>query len=200
MGESSADGRVLRSERSREAIVDALFELIGEGVLRPTAQQVAERAGVGLRTVFRHFSDMDKLFAELNERLVAEVRPLVQEAPADGSVEKRVLELVRRRAGLFERIAPYLRSSRVQRWKSPFLEEAHRTFVRRLRSELQRWVPELEKAAPEIADALEVATSFATWNRLRDEQRLSQRRAVSSMELTVRLLAAELERQGSRSR
>lgn len=193
MNDPSPDGRVLRSERSRVAIVEALFGLIGEGVLRPTAQRVAERAGVGLRTVFRHFADMDTLFAELNEKLIAEVRPLVQEAPLAGSVEKRTLELTRRRAGLFERIAPYMRSSRVNRWNSPFLEEAHRAFVRRLRSELQRWVPELSHAAPEVSDALEIATSFATWNRLRDEQRLSQKRAVAAMELTVRLLAAELE-------
>ncbi len=94
MTDASPDGRVLRSERSRESIVEALFELIGEGVLRPTAQQVAERAGVGLRTVFRHFSDMDTLFAELNEKLIAEVKPLVQETPPAGSVEKRALELV----------------------------------------------------------------------------------------------------------
>ena len=192
MTDASPDGRVLRSERSRESIVEALFELIGEGVLRPTAQQVAERAGVGLRTVFRHFSDMDTLFAELNEKLIAEVKPLVHETPPAGSVEKRALELARRRAGLFERIAPYMRSSRVSRWNSPFLREAHRIFVRRLRSELQRWVPELEDAAPEVADALEIATSFATWNRLRDEQRLSQKRTLAAMELTVRLLAAEL--------
>ena len=48
----SSDGRLRRGERSREAIVAALFELVGEGVLQPTAQQVAERAGVGIRSVF----------------------------------------------------------------------------------------------------------------------------------------------------
>ena len=55
------DGRALRSERSRRPIVEALFALVGEGVLQPTAQQVADRAGVGIRTVFRHFEDMDAL-------------------------------------------------------------------------------------------------------------------------------------------
>ena len=74
------DGRVLRGEKSRESIVDALFELVGEGVLAPTAQQVAERAGVGLRSVFRHFSDMERLFAAMDARLGAEVIPLLLEA------------------------------------------------------------------------------------------------------------------------
>ncbi len=36
---------MLRSERSREAIVHALFDLVGEGTLQPTAEQVAERTG-----------------------------------------------------------------------------------------------------------------------------------------------------------
>jgi AcrR family transcriptional regulator len=57
----ATDGRVRRSERSRAAIVQALFELIGEGVLLPTADEVADRAAIGIRTVFRQFKDMDTL-------------------------------------------------------------------------------------------------------------------------------------------
>ena len=59
----TVDGRVQRSQRSRQAMVQALFDLVGSGVLQPTAQQVARRAKVGIRTVFRHFSDMDSLLA-----------------------------------------------------------------------------------------------------------------------------------------
>ena len=46
MAEPAADGRVLRGERNRQAIVDALLALYEEGVLRPSANEVAERAGV----------------------------------------------------------------------------------------------------------------------------------------------------------
>ena len=61
------DGRLLRSERSRHLIVEAMIELIDEGVLTPTAQQVAKRANVGIRSVFRHFDDMDSIFETTNE-------------------------------------------------------------------------------------------------------------------------------------
>ena len=47
---SSTDGRLQRSERSRELIAEALYELMGEGDLGPSAQKVADRAGVGIRT------------------------------------------------------------------------------------------------------------------------------------------------------
>ena len=49
---TALDGRVRRGARNRQTIVDALLDLVGSGILRPTAQQVADRAGVGIRTVF----------------------------------------------------------------------------------------------------------------------------------------------------
>ena len=60
----ATDGRVQRGERNRAAIVDALLSLLEDGVLRPSARQVAERAGVSLRAVFQHFDDMESLYAE----------------------------------------------------------------------------------------------------------------------------------------
>src|SRR5262249_35992701 len=69
------DGRQRRSERSRGAIVQALFELTRAGELEPTAQQVAARARVGIRSVFRHFADMDSLYAELGAQGRASVMP-----------------------------------------------------------------------------------------------------------------------------
>ena len=63
------DGRLLRSERSRQLIIDACQELVNEGVLVPTAQNVADRAGVGIRTVFRHFADMETLFSTMDTQL-----------------------------------------------------------------------------------------------------------------------------------
>ena len=60
------DGRRMRSKRSRAAIVEAALDLIREGTLVPTAQQISDRAGVGMRTFFRHFEDMEALFAALD--------------------------------------------------------------------------------------------------------------------------------------
>ena len=62
------DGRRLRTERSKQAIIDAGLELIHEGQLVPTAQQVSERAGVGIRSFFRHFADMETLFATVDDQ------------------------------------------------------------------------------------------------------------------------------------
>ena len=55
------DGRRLRSQVSRAKIVEALMTLVEAGQVDPSAEEVAATAGVGLRSVFRHFKDMESL-------------------------------------------------------------------------------------------------------------------------------------------
>ncbi len=56
-----SDGRIARGERTREAIVEAHAELLREGVLKPTAKVIAERAGVSVRTLWLNFKDLETL-------------------------------------------------------------------------------------------------------------------------------------------
>ncbi len=189
--ETATDGRIQRSERSRSAIVQAMLELIGEGVLAPTAQQVAQRADVGVRTVFRHFSDMDTLFATMNERLTREVDSLFVEEVQTGSFLERVDALIERRTSIFVKLAPYMRSSSMQRWRSEFLQSQHERSIRVMRTDLRRWLPEIESMPNTVGDALEMVLSFEAWNRLRVDQRLGQRRTAEILHLTILDLTAK---------
>ena len=193
-GEASADGRQRRSERSREAIVQALLELVGEGVLQPTAQQVAEAAGVGIRSVFRHFADMDSLFAEMDARLQADAIPLLRGDPPEADSAKRAHALVLRRIAFFEKIAPFKRSGTIQRWRSEFLRSQHGTLVRALRADLLRWLPELRRAPADLVEALDLALSFEAWDRLRTDQKLGRDRARDALLRTVFALLAVRDR------
>jgi len=179
------DGRVRRGERSRQSIVAALLELVGEGILQPTAQQVAERAGVGIRTVFRHFSETESLYAAMDGRLQAEVRPSLTTLRRTGSLAERIKRLVRQRATLFERIAPYKRSATLQRWRSRFLEQRHEAMQAELRADLRRWLPELKGTPDAIGEAIDLLTSFETWDRLRGDQRLGPKAAMTVVERTL---------------
>jgi len=183
-----SDGRLQRSERSREAIVQALLSLIREGDPRPTAERVAERAGVGIRTVFRHFSDMDSLFVQLHERLYAEMIPLL-EKPEPGTLSQRCQGLVANLATFFERITPFRRSSDLQLWRSPFLKKERQKAATRLRQHLIEWLPELESAPPDVLEACTALASFEAWNRLRVTQELSRNRATKvTQEALLKLL------------
>jgi AcrR family transcriptional regulator len=185
-GTPALDGRVRRGERSRDAIVGALFDLIGGGVLQPTAQQVADRAGVGIRSVFRHFTEMDSLYAAMDTRLESEAaRLLTARDERAGTLDQRAHALVLQRAALYERVAPYKRSANLQRWRSAFLQERHDRMQRVLRDDLLRWLPELEGAPSEILDGIDLVTCFESWDRLRADRRLPQKAAAAVVEALV---------------
>ncbi len=187
------DGRVRRGERSRDAIVAALFDLIGGGVLQPTAQQVADRAGVGIRSVFRHFSEMDSLYAAMDARLEGEAsRLLAVRGARTGTIEERAKALIRQRATLFERVAPYKRSANLQRWRSAFLQDRHQRMQRILRADLLQWLPELDGAPAELVEAVDLVTCFEAWDRLRGDRQLAQKSAVATLERTLLALVREL--------
>ena len=188
----SADGRARRSQRSRHAIVTALFELIGAGDPQPTAQEVAARAGVGLRSVFRHFADMESLYTELNELVQAAALPLLRDPPSEGGIEQRVAEVVQYRSAFFEAIFPYKRSGDVARHRSVFLQRQHARVVRELRERLLRALPELARAPEAVVEALDAALSFETWERLRIDQKLSRERASDAMRASAQALTAAL--------
>jgi AcrR family transcriptional regulator len=188
------DGRARRGERSRDAIVRALHALIGEGVVQPTAQQVAARARVGLRSVFRHFADMDSVYAEVGARIQAEARGLIADAPTTGSVDSRLRRVLAQRSAFFEAIAPYMRAAEVARRRSPFLQRQHLRQVRELRERLWTALPELERAQAHVGEALDLLLSFDAWDRLRSDQRLARERAASVLEAAALALAAPLRR------
>jgi len=50
---------------------------------------VTKRAGVGTRTLFRHFEDMDALFADMNGRVAQEVL----QTSADSKFKQRFLHV-----------------------------------------------------------------------------------------------------------
>lgn len=189
---AALDGRFRRGQRSRQAIVAALVELVGQGVLQPTAQQVATRAGVGIRSVFRHFSEMESLYAAMDARLEGDAVQILRAGERSGALAQRVAALVRQRAAFFERIAPYKRSANLLRWRSRFLQGRHRQLQAGLREDLLVWLPELRRAPAELLEALDLALGFESWDALRGDRGLSARRATAVLERTVRALTRDL--------
>lgn len=191
--DAASDGRVRRSVRSREAIVAALMELVGGGVLQPTVHQVASRAGVGVRSVFRHFSEMETLHRAMDARLEAQVTPMLAAPRPEGTIAVRVAELVRRRAAFFERVAPYKRSSNVVRWRSSFLQDRHLLLQRLLHVDLLAWFPELRTASPSVVEAVGLVSSFEAWDRLRSDRQLGLKASAAAMEVALLALLRDLD-------
>ena len=73
------DGRRQRSSQSSDLIAQACIEIINEGNLNPTAKEVAKRAGVGTRTVFRQYEDMEDLHLRIHNIMKESFRNTIQE-------------------------------------------------------------------------------------------------------------------------
>lgn len=167
------DGRRARRHRSRDLAVDALLDLLSEGVLRPTAQQVAERSGVSLRSIFRIFDDVETLHATAATRQLSRVRHLFVDVAAVGTVEERVDAMLEINARLYESVAPVRRAALRAAPESSPLQEQLRRVRGWLRAEIDRvFADELTGARPSVAGALELMMSFEAWDQLRTAQEL----------------------------
>lgn len=162
----ATDGRIQRSERSQRVIIEAFLSLCEQGILVPTAQQVADEAGVGIRTVFRHFSDMESLFVTADRLLYQRFQSLF-EFKHEGSLEQRIDTLVASRANGFEAVAPYVRSTLGQTWRYPTLESNYLKLCHILQKQLLVGFPELKGAPKAVVAAADTAVSFESWSRLR---------------------------------
>ena len=107
--EPTADGRTRRRLNSYERAVDALLDLIESGNEAPTAQQIAERSGISVRTVFRLTEDIESLHAAAVLRQVQRTAHLYVTLPSTGTFETRLHTLVKNRVTVFETIAPIRR-------------------------------------------------------------------------------------------
>jgi TetR/AcrR family transcriptional regulator of autoinduction and epiphytic fitness len=187
------DGRLARSRRTRQAVVDALIALLEEGDLRPTAARVAARAGVSLRTVYQHFDDLEALFATVAERqseLLGSLPPLPK---TRGALSWRIVRYVRWRAQRLERVAPMRRAAVLQEPFSRVVHERLDQLRAMAREELATtFAPELERLPPrlrrEALAALRATTAWEAWENLRVEQRLTVVEARRIVERTIRAI------------
>lgn len=184
------DGRFLRGERSRQQIVDALFKLIRAGEMSPSAVQVAEAANVSLRTVFRHFEEMDGLRMEMTQQMEAEIRPILQEPFESDEWRGRLSELITRRARIYEHVMPVKVAASLRRFESAYLMADYEKFLTLERAGLNAVLPKAIVADPVLFSAIEMATSFQAWRRMRQDQGLDPAAAERVLRFTVDSLLA----------
>ena len=188
------DGRVLRRERSRKAILDAFYALLESGEVSPSPAQVAERTGIAVRTVYRHFAEIDSLFDETTALLYANLRDLLSVEKPTGSLEQRAKALVVAHCELWERIAPFARARNYHAHRSDWLRQERDRTDRRVNGRIYDWLPELERAPASIRDAVEATLSFEHWDRLRGQQRIGPVRTAAAIEVSVLSLLTSLPR------
>jgi AcrR family transcriptional regulator len=188
---TGTDGRTRRRARSFDRAVDAVLDLIEDGVPFPTAQQVAERSGVSIRTVFRLTDDVESLQAAAVARQTERMAPLYVALPTGGPLGDRVTALVQNRAVVFEAIAPVRRVAERLALTSPHIAQGLAHHHRFLRSQVaSTFALELSRRPTKdrrlVLAAADAASGWETWDQLRRTGGLSRRES----ERAVRLLLA----------
>ena len=193
LADRPTDGRRLRGERTRSSIVGALLALLDDGVLSPTAAQIAERAGVSVRSVFQHFSDLEALYEDLAAAQRERVAPLIAAVERPDGLDERIVALVRGRAELFETITPVRHAVAGRAVGSPALRGRLAELAATLRTQVHdQFAPEL-RALPagrraEVLSVLDLLCSFESWDRLRVVQGLERSAAERALRTALRTL------------
>lgn len=172
------DGRVLRGQRTRQRIVDSTLELLRSGDPAPGTAAIARGAGVSVRALFQHFTDVETLHAAVAERIIAEMRSTVR--PIDPSLpfEQRLDKFVDMRATASELLLPLrLTIQRLER-VSPGIAQKHREgrdLMRQMMAML--FAPEIagvgRSRSEQTVATLMALCNWMTWAHLRTNEGLS---------------------------
>jgi AcrR family transcriptional regulator len=186
-----ADGRRERSRSNHAKIIAAGIELLGKGEYAPSAARVAEVAGVGMRSVFRHFEDMDTLYRELGAEVELKVWPIMLQQLDGATWKERIVSLSKRRMKIFETIFHYRIAADLRRFDSPYLAQDHRRVLRIEFEMINACLSESARADAIGTAGIYAVLSFANWQSLRQDQELSEEDA---RDVVLRLLDIALSR------
>jgi AcrR family transcriptional regulator len=189
--EQPSDGRLLRGARTRSAIVRSYIELLGRGERAPRAEQIARRAGVGIRTVYNQFRDLEDVRAEAGVLVRAQIEQYVlRDVPRGASLQERLDLFIGGRVQLLETLAPYARSAQgrheesaeLRRQRAALVEESERELGLAFGPEL---APQGDRERVQLLHALHAASAWPAWSALRDELELDVAEAASVLRLTL---------------
>ena len=194
-GAKARDGRTVRGERTRAALVDALLALLDEGRLRPTSAEIAERAGVSERSVFQHFQDREALFEATAHAQYQRVVPTLQPVDVTLALPQRIDHFTEQRCRLYQQLSGVRRaalllepeSDAVAGWLAATRRAKARELERVFRAELQA-VPDQDR--PAVRAAAVAACAWTAWEALSFHQGLSPDASRQAMRTALAALLA----------
>jgi AcrR family transcriptional regulator len=191
--ETTIDGRLARTQRTRAAIIDAVVDLLREGVVEPSASQIAARAGISKRSIFVHYDSLEALHRDLAERSTAMVLDLVWVIDPALPLADRIDALCRQRADVHEAIGPLRRAATRRAATSDIAAESQRTSRRASRAQLERvFAAELARLTRSerrrrlaAVDAVLAGETWDAWRRhdgmTKNDARACMREAVTKL-------------------
>ncbi len=191
--EPDPDGRRQRSQASRSKIIAAFMELMEAGDPSPSAARVAKHAGVGLRSVFRHFDDMDSIYVEVDRLLGEQWSPVLNKPYKSTDWRDQLNELIKRRAEVNENTSPYRLTTMFARFHSAQLMKNYERLMKIEADALNAILPKSVQKDKRRSRAILLATSFDSWRLFRHDQGLSNKRTIETMAQIVKDILAHID-------
>lgn len=187
------DGRTARGARTREAIIDALYELLREGHGDTGARAIAVRAGVSTRSVFQHFEDLEAVYAEVAARQAEAINPYLPSIDPLVPIAERVDRLVAARDEMYAIIAPVRRALNVHRTArtSPLVRNNLNRLHRALSEQVAATFPREVAGDERLLAQIDVCLSFESWDQFTSQHGLTRAAARGHLAgLVMSLVAA----------
>ncbi|HEY3143741.1 MAG TPA: TetR/AcrR family transcriptional regulator [Acidimicrobiales bacterium] len=188
--EPPVDGRSQRRTQNTDLVVDAMLDLLASGNPWPSGADIAEKAGLSERSVFRYFDDLDTLARAAVERQVQRANPLFEPLPADGTRDERIDRLVAHRLVMFDQVGAIVQAARMR--SAMYEAIAIGLAVRRsqLRRQLQILFATEVEGEDDLLAALEVVSGLESLQALRVDRGLSARRTARILHRSISALLA----------
>jgi AcrR family transcriptional regulator len=168
----TTDGRRARRERGRLAVSEAMIDLVLEGHLPPTTEEIAERASVSIASLFRYFDTLDDLRRETTELYFDRYAHLFAITDiGEGPLPERVDRFVDARATLYETTEPMCRLVRVRAHEIDAVSDmVSLVFASRADQIRHHFDLELSAMTPDAAEdataVISTVTSFESWDQM----------------------------------
>lgn len=182
-----------RSRATHERITASLLILVDAGQLHPNANDVAQRAGVSLRTIYHHFHDLDGLYAAALAHQTNLARSHLVMIEPSREIHERCQLIAHNRDAIHAEMAPILRAYIADPIRTMKLKQhrEHNVLLDEMQAQTRAaFVRDLRLLPDPTAGLLgmETALSFAVWEYLRRIQgvnRAGTRQYMSGLALSI---------------
>ena len=170
------DGRRLRSERTRQALIEAFMRLLRRNPTMPKADQIAKEAGCSVRSVFQRFTGLNELSLATADYAIAQGQAEAVARNVDADRATRIRSHVKTRAVACEKWLPLWRVI-VGQDQAALRQRVAMVRAANIERMKLMYRPELSTLPEPDRDSLLLAlatlTSFESWDQLRHCYNLS---------------------------
>ncbi len=187
-----SDGRKQRTNDTRQKIIKAMLQLILEGNITPNAEQVAAKAEVGLRTVFRRFNEMEILFRELAGEIHRTFMPEFSKPILGDTWQEKLFDVLERKMVIYDKVRPFRNAAYYHMQTSDYLRNDIKRWDKAEKTILEIVLPFQEKDNRVLFGALSVCSGYSSWHSLHVDHGLSKKQTLEAIKTMVMALIKDL--------